>query len=105
MCSDSGLHDAFLDAFDDKIWNEVDDLIQKNKPLLREKFWEVFALTCDLAPDGTKFEIGLRKCPRCRSTSLSRETDNTGISLDVPAITHNAWCKLTAEQKRSRILK
>ncbi|MDF9833471.1 hypothetical protein M2103_001695 [Ereboglobus sp. PH5-5] len=104
MHSGSGLHDAYLDTFDDKVWGEVDGLIRKYKSHLIDRIWEVFAQTCDLAPDGTAFEIEPRKCYRCKSTSLSHSVDNVGVAVDVPAVTHIAWFKLTDEEKRSRIL-
>jgi hypothetical protein len=108
--SRNGKYYAHLDAIGNPVVNEVEAFLKKNNPLasandLVSRLWTCFPRACDLAPDGTQFEIGINKCPQCGGhNTLVLEISEKHGSAEVPALTHKGWSLLSEDQKRSKVL-
>jgi hypothetical protein len=106
--SQSGKYFAYLNIFEDKVVFEVNEILKQEKNLLNQKglvdgIWQVFPITCDLAPDGSPFERKIRECPFCKKRSLIQSKDPIGVH-EVPPITHVEWNNLETVEKRNRIV-
>jgi hypothetical protein len=104
---------AYLNAFDDNVFKEVEalfDEIIKRKTLGKVDdvtvFQFIFSASCDLAGDGSKYRIGvLPTCPNCGAGEMAWSLTNPieYFAEDIPPVTHKTWSKLTDKEKRSII--
>jgi len=101
----------YLDAMEDKTYDEVDTIIKSN-PRLKGKSANALAdilrksygaIACDLDDRGNIFQIGaLPACPSCGSQSMEyweAIEPPEFLFMDVPHITHSNWHALTQDEK------
>lgn len=101
---------VYLNAFEDQVFNEVKELYKKNENVKKKNklsdtklFQSIFSISCDLAADGSQYQIGfIEICPNCSSgsiTSWSPTDPPEFLSEDIKSVTHNLWNKLSEEKK------
>lgn len=106
-----GMSTAYLNAFDDATYQEVDSLLEshpalagvsatKRADILRSIYGSV---ACDRTVDGGVLRIGQHpRCPVC-STVIMRSWDAVRpaeyVDIDVPKVTHSRWSSLDRGQK------
>jgi hypothetical protein len=69
-------------------------------------FDSLFGDICDLAPDGSKFNMtGKRKCPQCGSNDLSFGPSVPPVyeETDIPSVRHTKWDASDLNEKRNWI--
>ena len=105
---------AYLFAIDDEIFSSLKSKFE-NMPTLKKidistrvaVLHQIFGITCDLASDGTGYNIGAKPvCPNCGSTDMySWEPIYPAeiFEIDVPHVTHERWNKLSNIEKQSQI--
>lgn len=106
---------AYLDAMEDKTYDEVDALIKSN-PRLTGKSANVIAgilrksygaIACNPDSDGNAFQIGaLPVCPSCGSQSIEYwEVIDPPEFIDrvVPPVTHSVWQSLDSYEKAQKV--
>ena len=108
---------AFLDSFEDKVFDELKRLFDQEKVSyiwIDESNWVkifhlIFSMTCDLSPLGSVYRIGQSPiCPQCHSHDMASwiQTNPPQIGEeDLPVVTHEAWNKLSLEEKKATIEK
>ncbi len=113
MFNDTG-DSVYLNSFDDPVFDELESIFQvvgkKNSKINEENsaaiFRAVFAIVCDLSPNGSLFKIDqFPTCSKCGSKKMAswgpanpqKLTDN----LKVP--THEKWNSLTENEKKVKV--
>ncbi len=102
---------VYLHSFDDKVFNEVDNLFKENEIIKNTNrlndsdfFQSVFSISCDLAKDGSQYQIdAFPGCPSCGSRNMaswSRTTPTEFVAKDILPVKHECWNKLTGEEKK-----
>lgn len=104
---------AFLSAINDLVFDEVSAIVESNSLLKKYNeddritiFQNVFRAACDLAEDGSQYEIYPKHtCPDCHSQNLSYEEKYPLELVDeiFGPITHSYWNSLDAEHKEKII--
>lgn len=101
---------AYLMAIDSKIFKTINNMLKKNIKLINinhidqaNVLHSVFSIACDLAPDGSPYQIGrFPICPHCKLTKIaSWEPTNPPVFLDeeIKSVSHASWNKLTDEEQ------
>lgn len=106
---------AYLDAMEDKTYDEVDALIKSN-PRLTGKSANVLAgilrksygaIACDPDSEGNVFQIGaLPVCPSCGSQSMEYwEVIEPPEFIDrvTPSVSHTLWQSLNNNEKAQKV--
>ena len=106
---------AYLDAMEDKTYDEVDALLKSNPRLtgksanelagiLRESYG---AIACDPDSEGNVFQIGaLPVCPSCGSQSMEYwEVIEPPEFIDsvVPSVSHTVWLSINNKLKAQKV--
>lgn len=103
----------YLNAFEDETYQEVINLIEKNKQigviqaldtslLLQEIYGE---LTCDTDGLGRPYRMNYPPCPNCGSTSMALVGDKKIGEVIVGMVTHKIWNSLAPQEKEARLIK
>jgi len=108
MRGESSPTPCFLDALEDAIYTEVENLLRElgifeNLDRSEEAavLQEFFGLACDPAPDGTVLKIGRNPpCPFCGTHEMASWKPAGPYSGDQLPVTHQVWSQLSTEQKR-----
>lgn len=106
---------AYLNAFQDKTYQEVADLIAAQSEILKrdsfkaaEVLQNIFGpLACDPDRTGAPFVIGAhppcKKCKRGRVASWEMIDPPKIVDLDIPSVTHKRWDRLTDREKAAAV--
>jgi hypothetical protein len=76
-------------------------------PIIVRVFNEIFGEICDKALDGSPYDMsGKRWCPNCHSSSISYGPTEPPVfkELDLPAVSHKHWDKLSHDEKTTLII-
>ncbi|RCS58581.1 hypothetical protein [Parvibium lacunae] len=107
--------EAYLDAFQDKTYEEVDRLLKANPRMIGKKsnlLADILrknygAIACDPDSAGNPFQIGIfPKCPFCNSQEMEywEETEPPQfVEKVVPVVTHTRWSALSDAEKRVKV--
>ncbi len=107
---------AILHTLGNGVYAEVDQLLQSigayedHKSDRVEILQRVFGVACDLAEDGTEFEMNaMPACPVCHSRKMAAWDTSTGAPLPqdrtVPVVMHHRWEQLDQAAKRNLLRK
>lgn len=102
----------YLNAFDDETYQEVIDLIEKNKEagviqatdtslLLQEIYGE---LACDTDGFSRPYHMNYPPCPNCGSTSMALVGDRKVGEIIIGTVTHKLWNLLAPQDKETRLI-
>ena len=104
---------ATFDSFGESVWAEVEDLIRVDSRTRFLDLGEVGQLTqgalsfvCDPAPSGNPYVIDETPgCPTCGSTKIDSfiQHPDEPLAIDVPAMTHRVWDRLSSQDKSSAV--
>ena len=106
---------VYLDTCEDKVFDEVEKIYIKlisiykieGTRLFIDLFHEIFTVSCDFSPQEQDYSIGQDPiCPNCLKTDFSRWGPTNPpefVELDVPAVSHVNWNKLSCEEKVKKI--
>jgi len=105
---------AFLNSFDDQVYDEFKALFNEQKPhffWINDQNWVevfhwIFKINCDPSPLGFDYWSGqLPWCPHCGSHEIKtcKEANPRQISDVLPVVTHNRWNRLSLEQKKQAV--
>lgn len=109
--SASGHHLALLDTVADKVFDEASKLVEVLLPHITDEMrvasciHKIFGVTCDPAPDGSRFGLTVPVCTECQSTDVSYG-ESVPLQLrevELPAPTHKRWKALTPEERKQMI--
>ena len=103
---------AYLDATQDRAFMESYELVKQHPQVANQKRMiqaeiqqSVFTVTCDRAPNGEKFAIGLRPmCPSCSTRNMKSWEPVIPIrNWPIPIVTHQLWEAKSVEEKNVTI--
>jgi hypothetical protein len=102
---------GMLQALDDPIYSEVDDLLRelgafdgKTENEQPDLLQSVFGVACDHAPDGTSVQIGRKApCPVCGTRKMASWEPIGAYMGSVFNVTHVHWQTLGRAQKKALI--
>jgi hypothetical protein len=105
---------AYLNARTDIVFSEVSQMVHKlheespmrfSDSMITGIVQDAFSITCDFAPDGSPYHIGLApKCPKCgEGGNISWNSEVRGPSVSLPAVSHNLWESFSLEKKHEKI--
>lgn len=103
----------YLNALEDKSYDEVDRIIKDNFPGENFDSTEPLQLAfgpaaCDVDSDGVAFEMNLLPfCDNCAGfhpSSWQMTDPPEFIDVDIPPVEHTLWNSLTVDQRKERIL-
>jgi hypothetical protein len=93
----------------EEIWQIVKDVLYPQELFdseLATRFNQVFGELCDLAPDGSLYDMsGKFLCLNCGSSSVDYGPTDPPLfkEVDAPVVTHRHWDRLVMDQKVARI--
>lgn len=111
MRSNKANDSVYLNSFNDKVFDEVEYLFKTNEMVKNtdrlndpDFFQSIFSISCDLASDGSQYQIGLMPvCPNCDSRDMASWGPTNPpefLAEDIKSVKHEYWNKLTDEEKR-----
>ena len=103
---------VYLNSLDDKVFDEMETLFKSNEIVKNngrlndtDLFQSLFSISCDLASDGSQYQIGLFPiCPNCGSRNMASWGRTHPLELteeDMEPVKHENWNKLTDMEKRN----
>lgn len=103
---------VYLNSFDDMVFDEVANLFKTNEVVKNthklddaDFFQSIFSISCDLASDGSQYQIGLMPvCPNCGSRNMiswGPTNPPEFLAEEMKTVKHECWNKLTDEEKRN----